>query len=138
MKRLGIEVEITKSNTEKNYTDLVRVEAHEPGGNINCIEGTLFGTAQKPRLVNINDREVEASLLDDLLVIANQDVPGIIGMIGMVLGKHKVNIANMSLSRNAVGGVALTVLELDALPSREPVDEITGHEAIKKVYLVEL
>ena len=76
--------------------------------------------------------------MDDLLVIANQDVPGIIGMIGMVLGKHKVNIANMSLSRNAVGGVALTVLELDALPSREPVDEITGHKAINEVYLVEL
>ncbi len=138
MKRLGIEVEITKSNSEKDYTDLVRVEAHEPGGNIHCIEGTLFGTAHKPRLVNINDREVEASLLDDLLVIANQDVPGIIGMIGMVLGKHKVNIANMSLSRNAVGGVALTVLELDALPSREPIDEITGHEAINDVYLVKL
>ena len=138
MKRLGIEVEVTKSNTEKGYTDLIRVDAIESEGKTNSIEGTLFGTAHNPRLVNINDREVEASLLGSLLVIANQDVPGIIGMVGTVLGKHKVNIANMSLSRNAVGGVALTVLELDSLPGKKPVEEITEHKAINEVFLVEL
>ena len=51
-----------------------------------------------------------------LFLMNNKDRPGIVGYIGTLMGKHNVNIANMSLSRDAAGGKALTVLNLDSVP----------------------
>ena len=138
MKRLGIGVEATKSNSDSDYTDLVRLETVSPEGETFSIEGTLVGTLGRPRIVHINGRDVEATPEGCLLILENRDAPGIIGMIGTVLGTHQINIANMSLSRNAVGGIALTVLELDSLPGDAVIDEITKHTAIKNVNLVEV
>ena len=60
--------------------------------------GTVSDEGQ-PRLLHISGINVEASLNGHLLTFRNYDVPGVIGIIGTVLGKHKVNIANMSLGR---------------------------------------
>ena len=138
MKRLGIGVEATKSNSDSDYTDLVRLETVSPEGETFSIEGTLVGTLGRSRIVHINGRDVEATPEGCLLILENRDAPGIIGMIGTVLGTHQINIANMSLSRNAVGGIALTVLELDSLPGDPVIDEITKHTAISNVHLVEV
>ena len=138
MKRLGIGVEATKSNSDSDYTDLVRLETVSPEGETFSIEGTLVGTQSRPRIVHINGRDVEATPEGCLLILENRDAPGIIGMIGTVLGAHQINIANMSLSRNTVGGIALTVLELDSLPGDRVIDEITKHTAIHSVNLVEV
>ncbi|MFA5256964.1 MAG: phosphoglycerate dehydrogenase, partial [Opitutales bacterium] len=117
MKRLGIEVQTIHSNTEVDYTDLMSVEAECAGGEIFSVAGTIFGKSQKPRMVHLNGRDVEAVLSGYLLVVENNDVPGIVGHIGMVLAKHGLNIANMSLSRRNVGGLALNICTLDSKPA---------------------
>ncbi len=53
-----------------------------------------------------------------IFLLENRDRPGIVGHVGTLLGKHKVNIAGMSLSRDEAGGEALTVLNLDSVPGR--------------------
>ena len=136
MKRLGIEVRVTRSEGESDYTELVRLDALTPQGRAYSIEGTLIGKVQKPRIVGINNRAVEASPEKFLLLLEHEDVLGIVGMVGRVMAEHLVNIANMSLSRTVLGGTVITALELDSAPSKDALDEIRCHSAVKEVLLV--
>ena len=136
--RLGIEVEITKSSQQSDYSELVQVEAHSAEGGVNSVSGTLIGTAHIPRLVGINGREVETNLQGIILVVENRDEPGIVGQIGMTIGQDGVNIATMSMSRIEMGGVALTVVNLDSSPSKTAMQEISSRDAIESALLVHL
>lgn len=136
--RLGIEVEITKSNQESDYSELVQIEAHSAKGGVNSVSGTLIGTAHIPRLVGINGREVETNLQGIILVVENRDEPGIVGQIGMIIGQDKVNIATMSMSRIEVGGVALTVVNLDSPLSETVMQKISSRDGIESALLVHL
>ncbi len=136
IKGLGIEVDVTKSNVESDYTELVQVEALTADGNKFSVSGTLIGKNHRPRVVEINERAVEANPEGMLLILENQDVPGMVGTLGQILGRESVNIAAMSLSRNEVGGRALTVLALDSEPGKAALDEISAHSAISNVMLV--
>lgn len=139
MKRLGIEVQAMHSNTDTDFTDLMSVEAECAGGDRFCVAGTVVGKSQTPRLVHMNGRDVEASLTSHyLLVVENNDVPGIVGHIGTVLAKNNLNIANMSLSRNNVGGIAMNICTLDSKPGAEAQAQLLDHKDIKSVRLVDL
>ena len=59
----------------------------------------LHGTA--PRLLHIDDIDVEAPLGRDLIYLRNRDVPGVIGRVGTILGESEINIADFSLGRRA-------------------------------------
>jgi D-3-phosphoglycerate dehydrogenase / 2-oxoglutarate reductase len=139
MKRLGISGEIIKSTLERDYTELIRIEAMDPAGQTYAVEGTLIGKNNSPRLTFANGRDLESSLDDPyLLVLENKDVPGIVGMVGTVLAQHQLNISNMSLSRNAVGGVALNIVGLDTRPPAAVIEAIRSHPDILRLDLVEL
>jgi D-3-phosphoglycerate dehydrogenase len=73
-----------------------------------------------------------------VLLLNNKDRPGIVGYLGTLLAKHKVNIASMSLSRDTVGGFALTALNLDSVPPNEVLDEIRKDPDISNVAVVKL
>src|SRR6202011_476641 len=115
-KTLGLKTSETKENVIGEFSDLVEVQA-AAGHEIVSVAGTFIGAS--PRLVRINGRHIEARPVGVLLLLENNDVPGIVGQIGTVLGDHRVNIANMSLSRDHAGGEALTVLNLDTAPGAD-------------------
>ncbi len=139
MERLGIKGEIVQDNLERDYTEMIRVEATDPNGKLYSIEGTLIGKIQQPRLTRVNERNLESPLDEKyLLVLENDDTPGIVGMVGTVLAKYKLNISNMSLSRNTIGGVALNICGLDSEPSKEAVEEIASYETISEIKVVNL
>ena len=54
----------------------------------------------------------------------NRDVPGIVGKVGSLLGRHGINIATMSLSRDEAGGTALIVLNLDSAPDADTLASV--------------
>lgn len=139
MERLGIKGEIVQTNLERDYTELIRVDAMEESGKSYSIEGTLIGKSQSPRLTLVNERNIESPLDEKyLLVLENKDVPGIVGMVGTVLAKHNLNISNMSLSRNSVGELALNICGLDGAPSQAALDEIAADPAIIGLQVVNL
>ena len=138
LKQLGIENEIVKSSEESDYNELIVLEATGVEGDSYSVEGTLIGKAGHPRIVHINGRDVEASPEGVMLVLENEDVPGIVGILGTILGKSGVNIASMSLSRNHVGGLALNVVNLDTAPNDEAFQEIVSNENIKSALVVSL
>jgi len=136
--RLGVQVDVVKSNSECDYTELMKVEAVTGSGEIFSAEGTFTGKTNEPRIVGINGREVEVAAEGDLLVLENNDQPGMVGLIGTLLGKDGVNIADMSLSRLTPGGTAYMVVRVDHEPSAAAREEIKNNPAIKQAKFVRL
>lgn len=124
---LGLRLTESRLATPADFTELIEVTAGT-GDNRGSVAGTFFG--KNPRIVGLNGRRIEAYPDGTLLVYENRDQPGIVGAVGTLLGKHGVNIANMSLSRDASGGVALTVLNIDGEISDEVLRELNAHAAI--------
>jgi D-3-phosphoglycerate dehydrogenase len=138
LERLGIKYEVIKSTGEADYTELIQVEATGADGAVRSASGTLTGKASAPRIVSINGREVEVVATGKLLIIENSDEPGMIGYVGTLLGRDRVNIANMSLSRQEAGQTALMVINLDSEPSEAARRELKAHKAIRLAKFVHL
>ena len=135
---LGVGIEVVNSSEESDYTELIKVQAYCQNGETVSAEGTLMGKGNSPRIVSINDREVELEPCGYLLVVANTDETGIVGQLGTIIGNAGVNIASMSLSRNQVGGIALNVAGLDSPLDENALAEILAVGAIKQAKLVHL
>jgi D-3-phosphoglycerate dehydrogenase / 2-oxoglutarate reductase len=132
---LGLKVVETRETATGEFADLVEAQARSGSERVS-VAGTFIGAS--PRIVMVNHRHVEARPKGVLLILENQDVPGIVGQIGTLLGSSQINIANMSLSRDHVGGEALTVLNLDSSPSTDVLDAILKNPSIKSAKVVRL
>jgi D-3-phosphoglycerate dehydrogenase len=132
---LGLRVNETRLSAIGDYTDLLELSAIAEGKTVS-VGGAFFGAT--PRIVSVNSRPVEARPHGVVLVLENNDRPGIVGRIGTMLGNHGVNIATMSLSRNQAGGTALTVLNLDTTPSEQLLAEIRESGDIHSAQVIEL
>jgi D-3-phosphoglycerate dehydrogenase len=106
----GVKVTETKSARSEQYTSLVRVKAITEKGEPS-LEGTVYGTA--PRVVRINDFPIEADLSGGILMLQNQDVPGVVGKVGTFLGEKGINIAGLQLGRKEIGGTAVSLVCVD-------------------------
>ncbi len=133
---LGLLVEEIKSNEETDYNEWLHVAAFNGNEKVSA-GGTFYGKSQ-PRIVRINGKPVEVVPEGVLFLMTNKDRPGIVGYLGGLLGKHKVNIASMSLSRDIAGGHAMTVLNLDSVPSDEALKELQKDPDISNVRVVKL
>jgi D-3-phosphoglycerate dehydrogenase len=76
------------------------------------VAGTCFSDG-KPRFIQIKGINIDAEIGAHMLYTTNEDVPGIIGLLGMTMGKNNVNIANFTLGRSGVGQDAIAILYLD-------------------------
>jgi len=132
---LGIKVMETKTAEGGEYTDLITVEATK-GDKHYEVAATIYGV--HPRIVRLNGHNLEASPEGILLIVENQDRPGMVGWIGTLLAKHKINIASMSLSRGETGGKALSILNLDSTPSEAVIKEIEAESGILSVTVAKL
>jgi D-3-phosphoglycerate dehydrogenase len=134
----GIEIIESRSSRPRDYSNLVSLKLHTTDGE-RWIEGTVFEPGT-PRLELIDGIDVEAPLEGTMLVINNEDQPGVIGEVGTILGRHGINIAGFSLGRGPGGAVG--VVNLDADQRDEHVDaalrELRGVPAIRRVCLVRL
>ncbi len=108
----GIKVEELKSVEVSDYINSVILEITTDKEQF-VLEGTLFA-GKRPRIVRINDAYLEISPEGHLVFLANKDKPGVVGRLGTILGKNKINIGDISLGRKKKGGVALTVLSIDS------------------------
>ena len=134
---LGIRVSEVKSSEPIDYTELINVRAFVDG-QVASLSGTFYGSPNNPRIVRIDDMPIEAVPSGVLFMMRNKDRPGIVGYLGTLMGKYNVNIASMSLSREKVGGQALTVLNLDSVPPPDLLAEIQKDPDISNVRVAKL
>jgi D-3-phosphoglycerate dehydrogenase len=132
---LGLRITESREGSGSEFTELLELTATGEGGWVS-VGGTFFGSA--PRIVKINGRFVEARPEGVLLVFENTDRPGVVGRVGSLMGQHGINIAAMSLSRNDMGGRAVTVLNLDSRPAQTVLDALVAEGDISNVQVVTL
>jgi len=91
----------------------------------------MVGLRGTPRILGINDIDIEAPLRGIILYIRNQDVPGVIGRVGTILGNRNVNIANFALGRNQQTNEALGLVNVDNPIPEEVLAEIRAIPAVR-------
>jgi D-3-phosphoglycerate dehydrogenase len=103
------------------HTDSIRLELETDSG-VTVVEGAVV--LDKARLMQVDGIHCEASLDGHLIFMKNQDVPGVIGHVGSVLGRNRINIANFSLGRRDTPSKPGEPLEAIAVVSSDtPVPE---------------
>ncbi len=135
-KERGIEVKEVKSSDAGDFTSLIRLKV-EAGQHTHTLAGTLFHR-QEPRIVEINQFQVEIVSEGHMILIDNVDRPGVIGMVGQILGQHEVNIARMQCSRVEQGASALLILGLDIPVSGAVLELLKKEQDILSVRCVDL
>jgi D-3-phosphoglycerate dehydrogenase len=133
----GIEIVESRSSRPRNFTSLVSVKLHTSEGE-RWVEGTVFEPATA-RLVSVRGVEVEAPLGGTMILLSNEDKPGVIGDVGTTLGRHGVNIANFALGRGEHGVVGIVnVDEAQASTLDRAVDDIRKLPAIREAWVIRL
>ncbi len=132
----GIEVKEVKSGDAGDFTSVIRVRI-EAGKKAHRVAGTLYNR-KDPRIIEIDNFQVEVSPEGHMLLILNVDRPGVIGAVGQVLGEHNINIARMQCSREERGGNALLIIGLDAPLPDDVLQTIKGGTNILSVKLTDL
>ncbi len=127
-----IDVQVTTRERVDGYTTLVTLDVETERGT-RTVSGTLV-QGEAPRIVEIRGIRMDAQLGPRMLYIRNKDLPGFIGRLGTILGDAHVNIANFHLGRDAAGGEAIALLEVD---QDVPGSVIQALEAIPEVVQVQ-
>ena len=137
-KERGLEVIESRSTRPRNFTSLISVKLHTSDGE-RWAEGALFEQAG-PRLVLLDGVRVEAPLEGTLVVIRNNDQPGVIGEVGMILGRHRINIATFALGRGPTGAVAVVNIDCEGADDPQVTDDVLGEiravPAVRQVAVV--
>jgi D-3-phosphoglycerate dehydrogenase len=134
----GIEVIESRSSRPRNFTNLISMKLHTARGE-HWVEGVLFEQAG-PRLVLLDGVQIEAPLEGTLVVVRNDDQPGVIGEVGGILGRHGINIETFALGRGPAGAVAVVKIDREdrGAPgvAAEVLREIGAVPAVKEASVI--
>lgn len=87
------------------------------------------------RLIRVNDYRVDVTIKGHLILVLNEDVPGVVGVVGTLLADHKINIAEYSLTR-LENELALSLVKCDSHPSEAVQEALQGVDSIKACYFL--
>jgi D-3-phosphoglycerate dehydrogenase / 2-oxoglutarate reductase len=129
--RQGIAVRETRSDATHDYIALVEVRATTTTGTTS-VAGTLLGE-RLPRLVRIEEYDVEAVPEGHMLFTRHDDRPGVVGALGSILGRENINISRMQVG-NANGRFeAISLIGISTPLSEKAMAEIRALTAIRQV-----
>ncbi|PJJ55249.1 phosphoglycerate dehydrogenase [Compostimonas suwonensis] len=110
----GLEVRLITDPVSEEYRNLLTLRGALSDGSQISVSGTLTGTKQIEKIVEINGYDVEVPIAEHLIVMLYADRPGIVAIYGKEFGEAGINIAGMQIARRAAGGQALSVLTVDS------------------------
>ncbi|HOB90743.1 MAG: phosphoglycerate dehydrogenase [Bacillota bacterium] len=132
----GIRVSETKSKNHKGVPPAIRTRAVGKEKS-RSISGTVYAGSEM-RIIEVDGYRMDFAPHGDMLLIPHIDQPGVIGAVGQLLGREKINIAAMHVGRREIGGQAVMLLGIDGLPSRQSLDAIKTVDGVLDVYYVRL
>lgn len=125
-------IQVRENKQEKSETggaDVISVLLRTTTGERQVRGGVMYGNSL--RLLGVDAIGIEVPLGGNLIFSRNRDVPGVVGKIGTLLGKHNVNIGNFALGRS--GAEAIAVVEVDSPAPEEVLEEIRRLPEIQEV-----
>jgi D-3-phosphoglycerate dehydrogenase len=132
--RRGIAVRETKASDARDYVNLIVVR----GDQGTHVAATLFGKQQAPRIVGIDGHQVDLPPARHMLVVHNEDVPGMIGKVTSTLGASGINISDIHVGRSPTGEAALMAIATDSLVSSEIVARINELDGVQSARAIDL
>jgi D-3-phosphoglycerate dehydrogenase len=132
--RRGLEVRESSTSSPSEYVNLVTLRSAS-----HSVAGTLTtGPHSEPRVVMVDDHALEVAPSPHMLVIRNDDRPGMIGVVGTILGAARISIRSMALEPTNQGNTALMVLSVDAPLSDEVAESLVRSSGILGVDRIRL
>ena len=131
----GIRVTETRTSSHDVYSNLITARLYTSAG-VRVVSGTVFGAQQ--RIVMIDNYHCTVAPEGAMLLVFNDDRPGAIGLIGTLLGRYGINIADMSVGRAERGGQAVMLINIDGVVTDKILTEIGEQPGIRAVSYVVL
>jgi D-3-phosphoglycerate dehydrogenase len=110
----GVAVRLITDAESPEYRNLITLRGALADGSQVSVSGTLVGTKQIEKIVEVNGYDVEVPFAEHLIVMLYTDRPGIVAVYGREFGEAEINIAGMQIARHEAGGQALSVLTVDS------------------------
>lgn len=132
----GIEVLESTSSARLAFANLMVVRLKTSECDLS-VAGTLFGR-NLPRLVDVDGVEVDAIPQGRLLMVRNEDTPGVVGHIGTLLGARAINIARMTVGRKPGSGRAVMLIEVDNDVPPEVLAEVKRIPGVREARSINL
>ena len=133
----GLAVRETSSSSARDYVNLVELRGHSPAGSIH-VAGTLYGKKDAPRIVAIDDYIVDLPPSSHMLVVRNEDQPGMIARATGIIGAAGINIEELDLGKGPAGDKPLMVLSTSTPVPPEVVAELRAADGILDAKAIEL
>jgi D-3-phosphoglycerate dehydrogenase / 2-oxoglutarate reductase len=130
----GISVRETKSSDALDYVNLIVVR----GDQGTHVAATLFGKHQAPRIVGIDGHQVDLPPARHMLVVHNDDRPGMIGRVATVLGNTEINISNMDVGQSPSGEAALMVIATGTAVPAPVVEQVRRQPGVQSARAIDL
>ena len=128
----GLQVRETKTSTAADYVNLVTLR-----GDGHAVAGTLSAGRGDPRVVMVDDHDIDVPFARHMLLVRNDDRPGVVGLVGTVLGEAAVNIADMALGRTRDSATALMAIAVDQPLSADVRARLQASPGVLDVHAVE-
>jgi D-3-phosphoglycerate dehydrogenase / 2-oxoglutarate reductase len=120
----GLEVRLRTSLDSADYRNLVTVRGTLATGQVVSVSGTLSGPRHLEKIVEVDGFDIDLVPTEHMAFLQYHDRPGIVGIVGRILGEHAINIAGMQVSRDTKGGHALVALTVDSVIPHAVLDQI--------------
>jgi len=131
----GIRLAEVKEPSDR-YATTVRVTVTGEKG-IHTATGTP-GRKGEPRLVGMEGYEIDAVMEGPIVIMRNEDRPGVIGSVGTLLGNRGINVSRMQVGLDEEGGQALAIWNVDSIVKSDALDELRGIEYVSSVHTLRL
>ena len=120
----GVSVEVEKHSEAQTHRSAVEVRAVAADGTVTTVAGALTGLQQVEKIVNINGRSFDLRAEGHNIVVHYTDRPGVLGVLGTVLGTAGIDIQAAALSQDAEGEGATVILRVDRVVGDAEVAQI--------------
>ncbi|HEX3623628.1 MAG TPA: phosphoglycerate dehydrogenase [Acidimicrobiales bacterium] len=128
----GLDVQEFRTTAAHDYVNLITLQ-----GDGHSVAGSLFGLRNEARLVMVDEHTVDIPPARHMVMVRNDDRPGMIGVVGATLGRAGLNISDMDVGRSPSGAAALMVLSTDRALPPEVAGELRAADGILHVATVD-
>jgi D-3-phosphoglycerate dehydrogenase len=121
----GVEVALVTDRESEDHRNLLRVRLTLTDGETLSVAGTVTGARDVEKLVEVDEFDVDVPMSEHMAMFRYHDRPGIVGVVGQILGDAGINIGGMQVSRDDAGGHALIALTVDSPVPAETLTRIS-------------
>ena len=121
----GVDVQLVTDESSDDHRTLLRVKLTQTNGSTISVAGTVTGTKNTEKLVDVDGYDIDVPISEHMLVFRYPDKPGVVGTVGNLLGEAGVNIGGMQVSRDEAQN-AVIVLTVDSAVSADQVEAISA------------